>query len=259
MMEIQTKMANRAIELLGLPADRSSYILDIGCGSGLSGEALSEAGHTWIGIDIAPAMLGVAAEREVPGDLLCSDAGQGLNFRPGTFDGAISISVLQWLCNADRKEHVPQKRLRSFFRSLHQCLTRGARAIFQFYPESPHQVTMITQAAMRVGFSGGVVIDYPNSKKAKKYFLTLFAGEASEFSAPRALGVETAEAESSRSVMFSRPEDDPKHRFRSRRSKTRKGIKTHAWIVAKKDRMRKQGRTVAKNSKYTGRRRNPKF
>ena len=33
----------------------------------------------------------------------------------GVFDGAISISALQWLCNADRKEHVPQRRLKCFF------------------------------------------------------------------------------------------------------------------------------------------------
>ena len=29
-----------------------------GCGSGLSGETLSEAGHYWVGLDISPAMLG---------------------------------------------------------------------------------------------------------------------------------------------------------------------------------------------------------
>ena len=30
--------------------------------------------------------------------------------------------------------------------------------------------------ATRAGFSGGVVVDYPNSAKAKKYYLCLFAG-----------------------------------------------------------------------------------
>ena len=86
------------------------------CGSGLSGEALSEAGHQWIGIDISRAMLSkytykvvttlsrsrgndvlthkiiaadVAKEREVDGDLFIWDMGDGLGFRPGTFDGAI--------------------------------------------------------------------------------------------------------------------------------------------------------------------------
>ena len=82
--------------------------------------------------------------------------------------GCLSISVIQWLCNADKKEHVPQKRLKKFFQSLYNCLKRGARAVFQFYPESPAQMTMITEAAMKCGFSGGLVVDYPNSTKAKK-------------------------------------------------------------------------------------------
>ncbi|CAF4881134.1 unnamed protein product, partial [Rotaria socialis] len=45
---------------------------------------------------------------------------------------------------------------------------RGARAVFQFYPETPHQVDMITQQAMKAGFTGGLVVDYPNSTRAKK-------------------------------------------------------------------------------------------
>lgn len=52
------------------------------------------------GMDISPAMLDVALEREVEGDLCLQDLGQGLPVRPGTFDGAISISAVQWLCNA---------------------------------------------------------------------------------------------------------------------------------------------------------------
>jgi 18S rRNA (guanine1575-N7)-methyltransferase len=39
-------------------ADIPSFILDVGCGSGLSGEILTEEGHIWVGMDIAPSMLG---------------------------------------------------------------------------------------------------------------------------------------------------------------------------------------------------------
>lgn len=51
-------MTERALELLALPADESAFLLDIGCGSGLSGEMLDEEGHVWVGVDIAPSMLG---------------------------------------------------------------------------------------------------------------------------------------------------------------------------------------------------------
>ncbi|OBS57797.1 hypothetical protein A6R68_11070 [Neotoma lepida] len=57
MIDIQTKMTERALELLCLPEGRPSYLLDIGCGSGLSGDYISEEGHYWVGIDISPAML----------------------------------------------------------------------------------------------------------------------------------------------------------------------------------------------------------
>lgn len=54
------------------------------------------------GLDISEAMLDVAREREVEGDLCLHDLGHGLPLRPGSFDGAISISAVQWLCNAVR-------------------------------------------------------------------------------------------------------------------------------------------------------------
>ena len=52
-------MTERAVELLNIPEDTSGFILDIGCGSGLSGEVLQENGHYWVGIDISPSMLGI--------------------------------------------------------------------------------------------------------------------------------------------------------------------------------------------------------
>ena len=59
MQTIQTEIAERAIEMLQLPEGKSSYILDIGCGSGLSGAVLEEKGHYWVGCDISSDMLQV--------------------------------------------------------------------------------------------------------------------------------------------------------------------------------------------------------
>lgn len=103
-------MSERAVELLNLP-DRPCYILDIGCGSGLSGEVLTRLGHVWVGLDISTSMLGlsspkldltcsmtfniaagVAKARGVEGDLCYTDVGHGMFFRPGTFDGCIRWS-----------------------------------------------------------------------------------------------------------------------------------------------------------------------
>ena len=133
-----------------------------------------------MGLDISKAMLRVAAEREVEGDVIHADMGHGFGFRNGTFDGAVSISALQWLCSAEQAVQNPYKRLNKFFASLYASLIKGARCAFQFYPSSPEQVEMITSAAMRNGFTGGLIVDFPNSKKAKKYFLFLMAGYSEE-------------------------------------------------------------------------------
>ena len=46
----------------------------------------------------------------------------------------------------------------------------------QFFPQDAAQIEMITAAAMRAGFIGGVVVDYPHSTRAKKYYLCVSAG-----------------------------------------------------------------------------------
>lgn len=97
-MNIQTEMTERAMQILAIPEGKTSLILDIGCGSGLSGSVIEEHGHNWVGVDIAPSMLDIAAEREKSGDLIKWDMGHGMPFKPGTFDAAISISAIQWLC-----------------------------------------------------------------------------------------------------------------------------------------------------------------
>jgi len=35
------------------------FVVVVGCGSGLSGETLSENGHQWVGLDISQSMLGM--------------------------------------------------------------------------------------------------------------------------------------------------------------------------------------------------------
>ncbi|XXG62543.1 hypothetical protein AAC387_Pa05g0878 [Persea americana] len=167
-IEIQGKLTERALELLALPDDGvPRLLLDIGCGSGLSAETLSEKEHHWIGLDISKSMLDVALEREVDGDLLLADMGRGLALRPGVIDGAISISAVQWLCNADKSSNQPRLRLKAFFRSLYRCLTWGARAVLQLYPENEAQLEMITASAMRFGFAGALLLTFPIGCEAR--------------------------------------------------------------------------------------------
>jgi 18S rRNA (guanine1575-N7)-methyltransferase len=235
-------MTNRALELLDLSSP--SLILDIGCGSGLSGEILSSDGHLWVGMDISASMLAIALDREVDGDLFLADIGQGVPFRPGTFDAAISISAIQWLCNADATDVSPQGRLSRFFNGLYGSLKRGGRAVCQFYPKNQTQRDMISSAAVRAGFGAGILEDDPGSKNEKLYLvLTVGGGEVSTGDVTGMVrGLDGVDVVDSR-----------KRRVKIGTADQRKGSK--AWILKKKEQMERKGKIVKSTSKYTGRKR----
>ncbi|KAJ6856668.1 hypothetical protein NC651_038353 [Populus alba x Populus x berolinensis] len=274
-IDIQARLSERALELLALSVDGiPRLLLDIGCGSGLSGETLTENGHQWIGLDVSQSMLNIALEREVEGDLLLGDMGQdeffvplwpygwdkGLALRPGIIDGAISISAVQWLCNADKSSHEPRLRLKAFFGSLYRCLARGARAVFQVYPENIAQRELILRSAMHAGFAGGVVIDYPHSTKSRKEYLVLTCGAPSISTAvPRGKGEdgescsEDEISEENQTVCIS-----DRNRPKKKQKITRKG-KGRDWIFKKKEQLRRKGNTVPPDTRYTGRKRKARF
>lgn len=203
-----------------------------------------------MGLDISADMLDVAVERGVDGDIMRSDIGQGFGFRPALFDGAISVSALQWLCYSDKSDHKASKRLATFFASLYRCLRRGARAALQVYPERPEQLEMMTTSALKAGFHGGVVVDYPNSTKAKKYFLCLFAG-----SDPASAVLPAAKQQQDESTTVSYEARRAMRKTRKGSKGDRRSVKSKSWIVAKKDSQRRRGEEVRPDSKYTGRKR----
>ncbi|GMF51084.1 unnamed protein product [Phytophthora fragariaefolia] len=251
-------------------------------------------------------MLDIASERDSSGDVFLQDMGGGLPFRPGVFDGCISISAVQWLCYSDKKEHTARKRLTRFFTSLYTCLKAGSRAVLQLYPETPEQMEEISGTAMRCGFSGGLVIDFPNSAKAKKFYLCLFAGYSDQQQVPQGLGTGATAGQISyegraRNQRVSwltytcrypcRPLADMLALRLILTATSRQGSRSHQgevsccsvlvrqsilqnrsltvdlfsslhfrdWVLAKKERYRKQGKKVKADSKFTGRKRPGKF
>ncbi len=240
-------------ETLGALLGPSLNILDIGCGSGLSGELLSRYGHMWWGIDISGDMLNVAKEREVEGELMQGDIGEGFNFLPGFFDAVISVSAVQWLCNADKKIHDPWKRMLKFFGSLHKCLKLGGKAAIQFYPENELQMETITNAAIKSGFAGGLYVDYPNSASARKYYMILSTAVEGKMAIVKKEGKNEVDDDSKCEKLHRRIKKG------SKRNKGKFEVKSKFWIYKKKEQQRKKGKEVRVDSKYTGRKRKVYF
>lgn len=104
-----------------------------------------------------------------------------------------------------------------------------SRAILQFYPSSDDQIQLITSIAQKAGFGGGVVVDYPNSKKAKKVFLCLFVGGGGVQQMPQGL---QGEEEDDSKVRFERRREREKSKVKNGK---RKNIKDRDWILKKKE------------------------
>ena len=238
-------MTNRALELLSLPSP--SLVLDIGCGSGLSGEILSSVPpsnggpHIWVGMDLSASMLDIALQRDVDGDLLLADMGQGVPFRPGTFDAAISISAVQWLCNAESSDTSPQGRLTRFFTGLYASLRRGGKAVCQFYPRNEAQRNMVSAAAIRAGFGAGLLEDGAGTKSAKVYLVLSIGGGAIEGVVEGMEGVDVIER--------------GKTNHERKRIKNMVSKRSKEWILRKKEQMERKGKVVKNDSKFSGRRR----
>lgn len=217
-------------------------------------------------MDISKNMLNVARINEAQGDLLNVDIGQGFAFRPGSFDYAISVSVIQWLCNAEKSCHNPYKRLKVFFQSLYKSLVIGARCCFQFYPDNPEQLDMITNSALSNGFTGGLVIDYPHSTKAKKYYLFLQAGSTQESINEVAMAIPTEAGDDQNDddkVKYNKKRGATHRQKKANRNKSttvrdKSGYKSKEWVLKTKERQKKQGREVRPTTKYTARHRRGK-
>jgi hypothetical protein len=108
-------------------------------------------------------------------------------------------------------------------------LKTPSRAIFQFYPSSDDQIQLITSIAQKAGFGGGIVVDYPNSKKARKVFLCLFVGQQPSQKLPE--GLDGEEEEQDAKVRFERRREREKSRSKSKR----KSVKDRDWIIKKKE------------------------
>ena len=198
-VQTQSELTTRCLDMLCLEDDaREEVLLDIGCGSGLSGETLTRHGYrAWVGIDASAAMLEratrgrsapkrTADEKERRGNIedppargavLRGDFSQGLPFRAGAFDGCVSVSAAQWLCAGtestdENDENENDETLRRFFARLSFALRPDARAALQVYPKTVRETAAFEAAIRDVEHLTGVaVVAFPHENKSKKLFV----------------------------------------------------------------------------------------
>jgi predicted TPR repeat methyltransferase len=79
------------------PGRRFASALDLGCGTGLMGEALRDRADRLAGVDLSAAMIAKARERNVYDELIIDDAGAPVRERPNAFDLIVAADVLVYV------------------------------------------------------------------------------------------------------------------------------------------------------------------
>ncbi len=101
-----------AAALAQYSSSREINVLDIGCGSGLSGMALSDSGFKNIdGCDFSPAMLEKAMNTDVYQKLFLADINQELHIEAETYDAVSAVGVLAFA-------HIRTEALRQMLRTI---------------------------------------------------------------------------------------------------------------------------------------------
>lgn len=89
--------ARCAHALLQVQPDMSALILDAGCGTGLSGVALRDAGYRSIdGCDFSPGMLEKASDVGVYGSLFEANLNEPLEIADNTYGGVAAVGVFSF-------------------------------------------------------------------------------------------------------------------------------------------------------------------
>jgi 18S rRNA (guanine1575-N7)-methyltransferase len=153
--KIQTNLTDLVLTELNLKPN--SYILDAGCGSGISSSHLISNSHKVLGIDISKNMLELAKNKGIE-TLHCSfeqilEKNNKLN---KTFDAIISISALQWVQGKNTLDE--KEKYKKIAKEFHKILKENGKLGLQFYPSKEGlNLKQIFYIFKQSGFSGKII------------------------------------------------------------------------------------------------------
>ncbi|TFG05050.1 MAG: methyltransferase domain-containing protein [Promethearchaeota archaeon] len=164
--KIQREMTFRALEIL--ECRPPALILDVGCGTGHSMQAVMEKGFEVKGVDIANAMLSIARKKGL--EVIQGDFTKQIPFDPNYFDYVISISTLQWIFHGFKPEEI-YGNAKTTASEIFRVLKSGGQVILQFYPKNKEQLELAGKFFKNAHFNVIKIIDEPEIPKRRKVFL----------------------------------------------------------------------------------------
>ena len=193
----QSELTTRCLDMLCLEDDaREEVLLDIGCGSGLSGETLTRHGYrAWVGIDASAAMLERATRGRSAPKRTADEKERRGNIEDPPARGAVLRGLLAGPAFPRRRVRRVRLRLRravalrgdrvgrrggererrdpaSVLRASSFRVAAGARAALQVYPKTVRETAAFEAAIRRVEHLTGVaVVAFPHENKSKKLFV----------------------------------------------------------------------------------------
>lgn len=143
-----------ALDAVTTPAPGSLDILDLGCGTGLSGITMKDLARTLTGVDLSPGMLAKARVRAIYDTLIQGNLVDNMSCRPCAYDLVIAADVFVYVGGLEQVFQAVAVTLRSNGRLLFSVETvPGQSYRLLSSGRYGHSNTYISELAQRYGFT----------------------------------------------------------------------------------------------------------
>jgi predicted TPR repeat methyltransferase len=154
--------------LLNATSTRDWDVLDLGCGTGLSGQAIRPLARKLVGVDLAQRMIDLARKRGIYDELINGELMETLHARAGTFDVIVAADVLIYVGDLSRLMPCVADALRAngLFAFTIEKLGAGEGFFLHGEQRFAHSIQYVREMAARTGLSEVSISDISLRKHA---------------------------------------------------------------------------------------------